>query len=100
MVCGERAWKPQGVIWGLYHLTAAPWAVTAGGVWDSGRHSCLVLPLLSGNAVTAETGLNCYATVWGVARRRRDAKELEARDVSDMASWHICVGESLASRLV
>jgi len=59
-----------------------------------------VLPLLSGNAVAVETGLNSYAIVWGVARWGRDAKELEARDVSDMASWHICVGESLASRLV
>ena len=100
MVCGERAWQPQGVIGGLCHVAATPWTVTTRGVWDGGRHSCLVLPLLSSNAVAVEPGFDCYAIVWGVARWRRDAKALEALDVSNMAGRHICVGESLAPCLV
>ena len=100
MVCGERAWQPQGVIGGLCHLAATPWTVTTRGVGDGGRHSCLVLPLVSSNAVAVEPGLDCYAVVWGVARWRRDAKALEALDVSNMAGRHICVGESLAPCLV
>jgi hypothetical protein len=100
MVSRERAWEPQGVIGGLYHLAATPWTVTARGVWDGGRHSCLVLPLLSSDAVAVEPGFDCYAIVWGVARWGRNAKVLEALDVRDIASRHICMGESLASCFV
>jgi hypothetical protein len=59
-----------------------------------------MLPLLSSDAVTVEPGFDCYAIVWGVARWGRNAKVLEALDVRDIASRHICMGESLASCFV